>query len=221
MPRDLSPTATLAKNRLSSVSGWHWLFEIEVPTDPPIRYRLTSNTTQLLFGASAAGGAFTYYPYPIGWQAPSENTKGSIEDATIAVGNIARELQATVENHDMVGQPVRIVLVHQDEIALGGAAIDDEYQILSIETDDQAFVARIGRFNLFEIPFPSRLMLRGYCTFLYKGSRCAYTDSLPLCSKQLLDTNGCVAHGEDEVLAGNPEQHPRRFGGFQGLERAS
>lgn len=210
---------------LASDKPWYWLYEIEVPTEPPTRYRLVSAIDgtpdePIQFGFSGAGLPLTYYPFPVSHGPIRSDTDASLSDANLTIANISREIQGTIDAYDMVGQEVVIRLVHKADLASGSAAAEQSFQITGIEWSARWVTAGIGQFSTLRRSFPARLGMRHHCGFLYRGPRCGYVAAgLPTCDKTLLGGNGCVVHGAQELAEGLPVRHPERFGGFPGMPR--
>ena len=57
MARALDSLLTLQQMTLHDPEAWIWLYELEVPSDPPTRYRLTNYKTAVLFGTNSSGTA--------------------------------------------------------------------------------------------------------------------------------------------------------------------
>ena len=65
------------KNLLATGDAWVWLYEIEVPTDPPTRYRLASVPEQVTFRDNV------YYPFPITHTVMRETESGDLPSVTM------------------------------------------------------------------------------------------------------------------------------------------
>ena len=55
MTAPLTDVATARSRQLADQYPWIWLYEVEVPTTPPTRYRLTNYDRTIYFGASTQG----------------------------------------------------------------------------------------------------------------------------------------------------------------------
>ena len=212
MAGDLTPTATANKNALTSAEPWYWLYEIEVPTDPATRYRWVNSPDndfgengQIEFGVDGSGNPLVYSPFPVTHGESKEDANADLDDVTLTIGNPSREVVAKLDAHDMVGQPVRILLVNRADLLSGIATRIDEYEILGgITVTARAITARIGRYSLLRRSFPGELAMRDHCGFLYRGDRCGYTGAITTCDKTLSGSNGCEAHSNETRFGGHP-----------------
>ena len=218
--RNIPATTVSTKNALSLDAPFIWLYEIEVPTTPPTRYRLTSHAESVDFGIDSAGAALTYSPFPITHSGSEESAEGDLPTVNLSISNVSRELSSIIETHDgMVGQPVTIMLTHLADLGSGSPMAKDEFTIETLELSESVIAVRLGRYDLYAVQFPNQRALRYFCRWKYKGSECGYLGALATCDKTLSGSNGCEAHGTDETAAGLPVIHPNRYGGFPGIPR--
>lgn len=206
--------------QLAGVEAFLWLYEVEVPTSPQTRYRFVGrHPTSVQYRGN------TYYPAPISHEAAGDDTEGNLPEATISIGNATRELMETLETYSgLVGQPVRILLVHRSQLLSGEAIIEQDFTIADVSADENAVSARLALYNAYRTRFPSRRLTRGFCRFQYRSAECGYAvpiadDGLETCDKSLDGPNGCEVHGASEVAAGFAQLHPARFGGAPGIPR--
>ena len=211
MSLPLSPGEIAAKEKLTQEQPWIWLYEIEIPTDPPTRLRLARNTENVVFGTSNLGAPLTYYRFPIGHQSVKRDSEGGLSTTTLIVSNVTREVQALLEEYEgLIGQNVRIMLVNAQLAVTGVPTLKDDFQILSVSTTEQGVSAQLGQQNLYEASFPSVRYLRDHCRHQYKGALCKYVGVIATCSKTLDGKNGCSDHSNEP-----------NFGGFPGIPKLS
>lgn len=209
MSLPLSPAEITAKEKLQQEQPWIWLYEIEIPTDPPTRLRLARNTEDVVFGTNNLGVPFTYYRFPIGHQSVTQDAKGSLGTTTLTVGNVTREVQALLETYNgLIGTPVRIMLINLQLAETGIPTLRQDFQIVAVSTNEDGVTAQLGQQNLYESTFPSARYLRENCRHQYKGPLCKYVGALATCSKTLDGANGCADHTNEP-----------NFGGFPGIPR--
>lgn len=208
----------LEKNLLASGMEFIWLYEIEVPTSPPTRYRFVRDTASREFRGN------TYSPFPISHSDTKQDTKGNLPTVTLSVSNATREIIDTLNTYNgLIGQPVRVLLTHELALSTNEAIIEHEYQITNTTVNEESVTAILGDLHIYNAKVPAQRMMRFYCRHQYKDARCGYavpTDSahyLPTCDKSLYGANGCKIHGTSEANAGLAVIHPRRFGGFPGI----
>lgn len=221
MSKEISDLMHQHKNQLESELPFFWLFEIEVPTDPPTRYRLTNYTRRVNFGTNSLGEALSYYPFPIVHGGIEESSTGDLPSISITIANFSREISQALADYDgLVGQPVVIRLVSAAELTNAQAQIREDAEILSGVAKGGVVVFTLSSGNLYERKLPPFRVSSVGCRHLYGGIGCGYNLSLgtlPTCSKLFEGENGCGEHGDDEVATGQTRKHPRRFGGFPGV----
>lgn len=202
------PAKQAAIGRTSDEQPYVWLFDVEIPTDPPTRVRITTAGEPVEYEFASDGSPLVWQPYPFTVESIRENTESDLPSIRVAVSNIAREVQALIEEYDgLIGQPCRLRLVHLGTLA-AGAYIIYRGEVISLTADEQVIGFEMGSYSLQRQLMPSQRALRDYCRFKYKGNRCGYTGALPSCDKTLNGPNGCVVHDNEE-----------RFGGFPSMPK--
>ena len=218
-PRPQIPNqAMLEKNLLASQGRWVWLYELEVPTDPPTRYRFIRDPAQILFRGNI------YAPFPITHSEVTESDQADLPSLKLTASNASREIIAVLNAHNgLVGQPCRVILTHSLVIPTNDSVWEEDFTILDTTANDEAVTCTLGNMNLYEARLPGERLMRFYCRHEYKGGLCGYAVStahpayLDTCDKSLRGLNGCNAHGDSEQAAGIQQVHPASFGGFPGI----
>jgi lambda family phage minor tail protein L len=228
MARPLSSAARSHKDSLASASPWVWLYEIEVPTSTPTRYRLARHNQAITFNGNE------YVPFPVAHASTTENTKGDLPTVTMTISNIGREVTSNLESYNgLIGQPVRIMLVSLEDLDSSSPVMQEEYEILSVSARDDHVSASLGTYNALRATFPAQRAIRDHCRHVYRSAECGYSVSsgdaqyLSSCDKSFDGVNGCVAHGTSEknsaeaggAAGTDPGLHPQRFGGYPGIPR--
>lgn len=206
--------------RLDITEPFVWLYEIEVPTDPPTRYRLCGQyTEEITFRGN------TYYPFPITHSSDTEDTEANLPEVGLTVANVSRELMTTISTYGgLIGQPVRIMLVNTTDLESNTAVTQQDFQIRNLSFNEESVTANLALYNLYRTTFPRNRLMRGHCRFAYRGIQCGYSiavsdGGLAECDKSLDGPNGCEAHGTNESTLGFPVIHPARFGGAPSIPR--
>jgi len=221
MPIPLSSNVFEFVHRLDNVNAFVWLYEIEVPTDPPTRLRFAGRQPNSI---SFRGN--TYYPFPITHSPIEENTEGDLSVTSLNVSNISREIATILEDHSgLIGQPVRAMLVSSIEFSSGRALIEQDFTIRETSMSAESITAQLAVYSPYSSNFPGQRLMRGHCRFRYRSVGCGYvvpvgSGGLASCSKSYDGPNGCTAHGANEESTGYEVRHPARFGGCQGIPRA-
>ena len=210
--------AFVEKNMLATGGRFVWLYEVEVPTDPPTLCRLVRDQEAVTFRGNV------YSPYPISHSETRSDSKGNLPTISLNASNVTREVVSTLNEHNgLVGQDVRIILTHYYALPTGKSVWEHEYQIRDMNIDDEAISATLGDLHIYNARLPGQRMMRFYCRHQYMDAYCGYSvdsgdpEYLPTCDKSLDGGDGCKAHGVSEALAGLPVLHPERFGGFPGI----
>lgn len=206
------------KNLLATGSQWVWLYEVEVPTDPPTRYRFVRTPEEVTFRGNI------YYPFPITHTAMRQSESGDLPRLTLTVSNVSREVISTLEAHGgLIGQPARIILTNMDVLGTEKAVIEQDFRIMTTSVTAEAVGAELSDISMYETFFPGQRMMRHFCRHQYRAAACGYTvpeadaNFLSGCDKSLDGANGCTVHGTSETDAGVEVVHPDRFGGFPGI----
>lgn len=217
-PYNLNAIVQLEKNELVTSQPWVWLYEIEVPSDPPTRYRLCASSQQISFRGNL------YYPFPVKHGSMAQGDAGDQVSLSITISNISREISYILDaNSGLINQPCRVLLVNKADLSAGRAVIEQDFFIQTSRVSDESVSMQLGVSNLYDSNFPAQRLVRNYCRHQYRGAACGYAVSpsspyfLSGCDKSFDGTNGCQAHGASEEQAGVPVVHPKRFGGFRGI----
>lgn len=220
MPTPLAQSVFEAAQHLDSIEPFVWLYEFEVPTAPQTRYRFAGRyPEQVTFRGNV------YYPFPVTHSVQTETTEGDLNEISVTVGNITRQIVTELEAYEgLVGQPVRVLLVNTSDLLSGNAAMEQDFTIRDVSYDEEKVTFKLAVYNLYRTIFPSRRLMRGFCRFQYRGGGCGYavptaSGGLATCDKTYDGANGCIAHGDNEVSTGFTQLHPKRFGGFPGIPR--
>jgi len=205
---DLAPF----KNALATGSRLVWLYEIEVPTSTPTRYRFCAQMEPVTFRENE------YSPFPITHETMKEGADGDLPTLALTVSNVSREIGGTLESYNgLIGQRVKIMLVlmtenpHMAPQSPSSAILEWDFKITSMSANAEGASAQLGDISLYEVHVPASRMSKRYCRFQYKDAGCGYFGERPTCDKTLSGPNGCTAHGFDST------DHPDRFGGFPGI----
>ena len=199
------------KNALATGSRLVWLYEIEVPTSTPTRYRFCTQMEPVTFRGNE------YSPFPITHETMKEGADGDLPTLALTVSNVSREIGGTLESYNgLVGQRVKVMLVlmtenqetsPQDPLK---AILEWDFKITSMAATAEGASAQLGDISLYQVFMPASRISKRYCRFQYKDDGCGYVGSLPTCDKSLDGPMGCTAHKDDGL-------HPQRFGGFPGV----
>jgi phage-related protein len=224
MTSPITDVMTARSRQLNEQYPWIWLYEVEVPTTPPTRYRLTNYDQTITFGQSSDGVPLEYTPFPCVQTDVEQNAEGDLPQIQLQISNESLFIKSVLEDYDgLVGQPVVIKLVHTLELSNPNSALrfDGEIQACRASVDRVTWV--IGSRSLTQAVIPGQRYIRGHCRFRYGDERCGYdlnnttlATAHPSCPKTL---DACELRGDAEVAAGLERQHPARFGGWPGIPR--
>lgn len=225
MTRDLTDLTKAHAQQLESESPFIWLYEFEVPGDPPTRYRLTNFTERVYYGVNSSGERLLYYPAPIVHGDVQVGSEGDLPTITVTVGNTGPVLMSTLDTDDgLVGQPATIAVVSSFELDNPSAALREEGEIVGVSGQRDSIRVQIAPLQLSQREFPPFIFTRNRCRYgVFGGAECAYPinaagAAFTSCPRTLA---ACEQRGDDEVSLGLPRQHPARFGGFPGLPKVN
>lgn len=203
-----------------------WLVEVEVPTDPPTRFRLARNPEPVTFGVDSTGAGLVYSPYPIRIGEFQETVEGDIPTLSLEIGNPTRELSAAVDLYDgLVGAPVVIRLVNLGDLS-AGALFEERAEIRRVRVTAQACTFVLAAYSLYRVKFPAWRHLAYSCRWQFGGVECGYL--IPSSPGETVGTGfstcgktfaACGVRGADELARSVTVNHPKRFGAFPGLPR--
>lgn len=229
MARDLHGILQDHQQRMRDEHPWIWLYEFEVPTDPPTRYRLTNYTATVPFGIdTATGDPLLYLPYPIVHGEIEQTKTGDLPRIRVSIANAAREVSETLEAYDgMIGQSAVLRLVNAQALSSPQAQVRFDASILRARSTVDAVYLDLAAEGPLRAMLPRRRYMRRHCTLQFGSPECGYAipttagntigTGFAYCGKMFSD---CVTRGEDEVARGLARKHPLGFGGFLGMGKS-
>lgn len=211
--------------QLSEEHPWIWLYEVEVPTDPATRYRLTNFDRDVQYGQSSAGVPLIFTPAGIVHGDMQETKKGDLPQMQVQIANDGFLMRDILELYDgLIGQPCTIRLLNMLEIPAGTAAMRFDGEIASCNAKLDRVTWNVSALSLSQIVTPGERYLRGHCPFRYGSPECGYdltnaslAAAFPSCDHTL---TACGDHGAAELSILGVSFHPERFGGWPSLPRA-
>lgn len=207
---------------LEAGAGLVWLAEVEVPSSPLTRFRVTSDNEPVYYGESSEGVGNVYYPYPIRVGQILRQKKGDLPQIALSVSNARRVLPTYLEQYDgLVGQPAIIRMVSLGELENYSAALRFDGEIIGTEVTVEQVNFTIGSFNPKGTMFPKERFTGEHCPYAkFGGPECGYPVDNPSAAFSSCPRTyaACVERGDDEdTLTGVIRQHPDRFGGWRSI----
>lgn len=201
-----------------------WLYAVDLPTTPPTKLRVAAYQETVNFGRTSLGAVIPYVPFSVTHGETRSDSEASISNVSLSAQNLTREMSALVQTYNyLIGQTVRISLVRISEMPDGDARLEDVYEVLDGEVTETTATLTLGQAALQNKSFPDHRITRDYCTADYGGVYCGYdtkrAGAIQTCTKLYDGPLGCIKHGDDEVLASLPRNHPKRFRSFLGVQR--
>lgn len=220
-----------AKNQAALEVPVCWLIDIEAPTSPRTRFRLTTNSKRVPRGVNPATGAQLYWdPFPLALGNLSQNTKGDLRGTTINVGNATLEMVELLEElGGLVGSQAIVRLVPAEGPYEPNAERRFDGVIVSTLVRQDVISLTVGSGNVTKKQSPMHRFLADHCGVERFGdARCGYSiisgatntigGGFDFCPETLL---GCTERGLDEAARGLPNNHPKRFDGCPGCRQIS
>lgn len=228
--KDFSATVfATASKQLAVSQPFIWLVEVEVPTDPATRYRLTNYNETVQRGTNSDGDPVEFSPYPIAFGNLRATNAADLESITINVANVALELMENLEAYDgLVGQPVALRLVNLEGLADENAELRFDGQVTGVVVNERVATFTVGCPNLTKSLFPRNRYVAHHCQWRFGSPECGYIipavpgetvgTGFSTCGRTLAQ---CEERGDDEDARGLTIQHPERFGGYPGIRQAA
>ena len=216
MPRNipLLVSRELRKQRQASPTSWFFRIVADVTeVATTVFYLVANNQETKLDGA-------TYYPYPIRMGDFEETSEGNLPLFEVQLGNPSRLLSPYIEagkgfrNQRLTAKLAMTAHVDQGPIL----TIESQIRTVTMTNDGVAFTCEAYNPNDLRVP-----QARGssiVCGHEYGGPLCGvvldatFASTYPTCPKSLA---ACIERGDHEASLGRPRLHPRRFGGFPGV----
>lgn len=202
------------KNTLIQSDPWIWLIELWASDTVAIRI-----TPYLQSVTWPFPGGNVYYPYPClppAWQSSSE---GQLPNAEMVIPNPDDQLTPLLDAHDGL-RDKRVIsrlahVDHLDETTIPEAIWD----IARVTTSREVVTFTLGPLHVHEHDVPRHTYNRTICRWVFGSQECGYDLTRPgakfsTCGKTFED---CKARGQDEVDAGLPRNHPKRYGAFPAI----
>jgi phage-related protein len=227
MSRSLQPEMTRRSNLLRDESVWTWLVEIEIPTDPPTRYRIAANTSIVYFGTDSAGNPIPYYPFPIAHTGIIATASGDLPVIEITAANPDLLISDAVDEYDgLIGQRAKVLLVNSADLSNTNSKLEWDAEVQGCACSSRSVTMRLASYSLIERKIPPHRISARACEFTFGDVRCGY--AIPSSPGETIGTgfsscpktlSACVDRGLDEVARSLTSQHPERFGGHPGCPR--
>lgn len=208
--------ALIAQKNKAAGSPWVALLDVSLPDGT--FFRPCNYDQNIVFN----GNTYTAFPFIIG--DVKESSRGTLEQITLAVTNVSREIQSYLEEFDLIGQSVTIRVVNVDLLGNPAFCLEDgPYQIKQAPWDEKNVNFTLGAFNVLEKPLPWLRYDRYMCQYVFGSAWCGWTAGKGLnvnfpnadtatCDHTLSGPNGCKAHANYQ-----PGTKALRFGGFPGI----
>jgi len=214
--RNISGAMSEAVNALSSGDPIIFFAEVEVPTDPQTRYRMTTNVSDTTFGTDSIGVDLTYYRFPIDFDSIKTDVEGSIPIINFQISNGDPSITDTLFTHrGMTGRPVVLRFVMQSELDSPASQVRFDGKVRGVRVREDGIAFSVSATNLYARRMPSRRYQAKRCRVTEFGNpECGYPKNatgaqFSTCPRTLA---ACTERGDDEEFnLGIPRQHPERF----------
>ncbi len=160
------------------------------PTNKPIfLYKIYDydGTNDLLFAEYDQSVTFNgevYIAFPITHEFIEESGNQEIPQIKVRASNVSRYLQAYLEQYDLRGKRVDIILVWANQLNNPDVKIIDTYYIDSYSANEQDVEFTLtSKFDVLDVVLPSGKYLRTHCRWVFKSDQCGYTGSETSCNR--------------------------------------
>lgn len=189
-------------NSLTSGSPIVVCLKIQIPGQSPVY--VTSNNEDVVFNGNTYKSAYFQITEL------SHGLDGDVPEISIQLSNIARTVESLLHNYD----------AYLKEHGIEGNYVTAEMYIVNLKVPDTSLLTeyltfksasadaewatlKLGASSVFDMRYPRRRLLKNFCSWKFKSTKCGYTGLRQSCNKT---TTACRNRGN---LA--------RFGGFPGI----
>lgn len=166
--------------------------------------RFVRDTLPRTFDAGDGLGPQLYTPLAFDWTSSTTTTDGSLPSSMLRVSNVRRILQGAITQYQgAVGSTVSLYVVNTASPG-GECDLAVQYTILKSQPSNLWITFTLSAASPIRQLFPKWIYNQGGpCLWLseYKGPRCGYAGNLPTCDGSFDGANGCIAHGNNRILA--------------------
>lgn len=146
-----------------------------------------------------------YLKFPITHDTLSENSSGEIEQVSVRIGNVTREIQSYIETYDWRGKRVTVTMVFLDQLADVDAKLSNVYYIDNYSADEKVVSVTLNtKLDVLDVQIPRGSYMRNICRWRFKSTECGYAGAESMCNKTKQDCRD----NKDNVL---------RFGAFPSI----
>lgn len=160
------------------------------PTNKPIfLYRICDydGSNDLLFAEYDTNITFNgevFLAFPITHEFVEETANQEIAQIKVRASNISRYIQAYLEQYDLRGKRVDIILVWANQLNNPDVKVVDTYYIDSYAANEiDVEFTLTSKFDVLEVPLPSGKYLRSHCRWVFKSTQCGYSGSETSCNR--------------------------------------
>ena len=115
-------------------------------------------------------------------------------------GHVHRLLE---QAHGGTGSEVDIIIVNTASLDKKPEFVET-FMVSSSSVKDGAVEFALSMPNYASMRFPRRIIMSGYCSWIFRSKECAYTGDLTTCDYSLRGANGCTAHRNSANFGGFP-----------------
>lgn len=148
------------------------------------KYDGTNNFLFAEYDQNVTFNSELYTTFPITHEYVDVNAGGQISQVKLKVANVSRFMQAYLEQYDLRGKQVDIIMVFADKLDDPAARVVDTLYIDSYTCNETVVEFNLAsKFDIIELPLPSGKYLRTHCRWVFKSSECAYAGAEGSCNR--------------------------------------
>jgi hypothetical protein len=220
----LSVAANRERHKIASDEPWLQFLCLQYPgaADPNATQqyiRLVRNLDPVTFDCGDGLGPQEYTPFNFNLGDLAVSTTGQVPELQLAVSNVMRILQSTIEAYGgVVGGNLGIYLANQATPA-GEPDLSMNFVVKQTTCDAKLVTFKLGATSPLRRLFPLYMYRPNYCGWTYNspalqakaaadpawrnpGKQCGYVGTLASCSKTIDGATGCQAHFPNAPLRG-------------------
>lgn len=190
-------------NNINSQNPVCVLLKIEIPgnTEPVF---ICNNNESITFDGNE------YLPFGFSFEDLSSAGKGEVPQWSIQIDNTSRAIEQYMQlyneylkNNGVNGNAITCTCYCVSLFDLTEAILTEYFELSSFSSNSKYATFVLGAKSPFTFRYPRRRLIQSFCSWKFKGVKCAYSGSSTSCDKSLANC----------VLLGNTS----RFGGFPGM----
>lgn len=198
MALNLHSALATAKNQLATDKTWLFLLKIELTVPDTQTLYLHRGTENLTFDGQ------TWEPVAFQIGEITQDSDGNLVSVDCSVFDMTGIIRKWMREYDFDGAPVTLRVLESGDFTDPTRSIDQSFTIRGWRGAYEQVTFQLGHQDFMKRNFPGRSFLRTRCSWVFRGTECAYSGSLSTCDRTLDGDDGCRAHSNEPRFGGAP-----------------